>query len=495
MEYVRDGMDDSAMRPAFLLPPIGTPLAAQKTMSAQNYRPPSNVTQSAVQSSDTINLQYDLDVFSFDFVKEMRLNSSRYNNAWNYVKNKVASLSTVVTKHKVTQEYNELSRNYPFQSEKAHILDSNDTPIFTSQVHYSNEYVAFTVINLNEKKTEAILEISKASGSVTGNIPINAVIPVAVDTKEQADNLNTTLFIAWLGVAFIKAKYSSKQGQKTIPTKGGNKLQSETNCITHDLKCSGMSFVGITANGDWKLWFPCVGGFTANVSDCCKKHDIAMWCSKNEFDRIAADATVAQCVTAKVIDDGASQMSDFCKLIGALALMVAFFSVSIIFQVGFLVGGFFYASYLLNYDGRNSNSCLCGGKEPTVQCDDRCRDLCLEMQKNQDCYPCGWKCIYNDDFFPIRVEYVSAPKGKVCCPTGTTECAGSKEKALLSCPSKCSHCYTECGIDPRGIKGYSRYVVNPGKIFGLPCCKGTPTTSIKEPCPPIPNPFETTGGL
>ncbi|MBX7154575.1 MAG: hypothetical protein U0Y96_13905 [Candidatus Kapaibacterium sp.] len=454
------------------------------------FTPTNHISQNMVnQYLGRSVLDNDSSIFNIDFLKERRLNSVKYNNAWKKVKETVITYCKNTTVNKSTELLkNSVTQSYKFQSEPAHILDVNDNPIFTSLILYSEKYIAFTIVNVKENRTVKVIEISKETGKVVNSPYLDITIPIKVDNIDEANELNTLIFTAWLGVAFLEEKYKAKQTHSTTKSKG-NTLQSGKNCVTHDLKCSNMGIVGIFPDGGWKLWFPCVGTFMANVSDCCKKHDIAMWCSKNEWDRIAADASVVQCVTEKVIDAATSAMPNWCKVFGSTAAVILFFSFSIRFQIIFFLFGIGYPPYLLNYDGRNSNSCLCGGTEPTVQCDDQCRDLCIEMNKRQDCFPCGWKCIYDDNFRPIRVEYISAPDGQNCCPRGTRDCAGTAEEALRSCPQKCSHCYTECGVDPQGIRGYHRYLVNPGKRYGLPCCVGTPSVSIKEPCPPIPDPF------
>ncbi len=321
----------------------------------------------------------------------------------------------------------------------------------------------------------------------------------------------------------------------TIPGPPTNTL-----CITHDLICSQdlEPLLTFTQNGtSVTRYVPCVGEVNINILDCCKQHDVSLWCASSTLEAGAANAAVIQCIASKIISatqDAYGQSNDWwCKLkkvfvgiwdgIVAIAAELINAIVAIIGEALALAleivtdglapqdwidwlqgtGGFVVSPVLLNLDGQNSQSCLCGGTVPTTQCSQQsldangnlpdgspginpCRDVCKEMGKAEDCYPCGWVCDYDDagnltgNHFDTGMD--NADQGN-CCPGTGQYCTGDYQDPTTCAPTNCKDCcWTGAWSRRTGTYWYPTYsdgsLILPG---GEPCCKPIPPKPTKRP--------------
>ncbi len=193
----------------------------------------------------------------------------------------------------------------------------------------------------------------------------------------------------------------------------------QTLCITHDLVCSNISFLGLnlisfTQNQtSVQQQVPCLGEINVNVEDCCKQHDVSIWCSQTENDLAAANLAVIACITAKVIaarqeafwsikwtwgtflckltNSVVELFSDIVDVAGGVLLEILTALADLVGEalatvLGLLSLGQVPQSLLQSilgtseailspdlwdYDGSHAQSCLCRGTVPTTQCSEQ----------------------------------------------------------------------------------------------------------------------------
>lgn len=244
----------------------------------------------------------------------------------------------------------------------------------------------------------------------------------------------------------------------------GVERAKNTLCIPHDLTCTKLFGDSWPFSGDHKhiQWTaPCVGTYMVDISQCCFDHDVQLWCADGAFDIALFNASVAACiigaVTSKAIEIVFSNMpSGFGGFIFVMTCLIA---ITLWMGVVGLIGGILYEviatlailgqDLLTNTDlygyGRLNNSCLCDLGKDTVDCNNRCRNLCCELGKEvKDCACCKWYCTYH----PITNKLTGVginKKGKapwVPCCQGTVStvnedgspCGLSKDQARTLCP-------------------------------------------------------------
>ncbi|MBX7156612.1 MAG: hypothetical protein K1X91_16770 [Bacteriodetes bacterium] len=300
--------------------------------------------------------------------------------------------------------------------------------------------------------------------------------------------LNFTFALYWLSMLVIAGKH--EVGKK------GNKLQTDTPpCFSHDFKCTtpGGNFLnslGLTGSAfandgkEIKLWFPCSGTINIDVSECCKNHDIALWCSTNAVQVMWHDLNVIACFVSKVAIEGAKKIKVLCGIIIDYSVLAFYVSIGLRARYAALFSWIF-EDKLWDHEGSHQKSCLCGGTMPTTFCPgsgSSCVDLCAERGKKADCYKCKWKCIYDDVTGKVvRVE-PDVDKYLPCCP-GTDiqnndvikECnLDSPEVALTKCQGQpCDRCFFRCEYNAQS-QLYWRYYGS-AQLTGKPCCKPAPT--------------------
>lgn len=288
--------------------------------------------------------------------------------------------------------------------------------------------------------------------------------------------------------------------------------------MTHDMVCSipiplilllSVWFIRIPPDGKFSVFVPSAGGqVPIDVFECCEKHDIELWCStrRQSFgintinidpnSAQAADMRVLSCVIGKIAEafnDGGW----FENAINDIYFLATYTPLIALIYVGGLEASAKHAEDLLNLDRRNDKSCLCGGDEQTVMCDDyyggRCRDLCKEFGKKQNCtYECKYACEY-DDKGRLRKEGgvyqrpIINTTGKPCCQAAIAPCVEKGRCSEQNC-TDCKWYCQKCRVwwkDP-GCKGgvkavYGReYALSP---FSENCCpeKSSPTGPGSEP--------------
>jgi hypothetical protein len=305
--------------------------------------------------------------------------------------------------------------------------------------------------------------------------------------------------------------------------------QQKTMCITHDLVCTDINLgIGkiVFHNGGSTLprYVPCVGEINVDVLDCCKQHDVNMWCATDPFSLAIANANVVACITSKINSAESSaysganfwcQLVQFFKgilddLLGAISelitvivhligdvLVVALGVINALIEAGTLgalkiipdswystilqVFGFVLSPDLTNFDGRNSDSCLCGGNVPTTICSTQstdtnpCRDVCKEMGDSENCYNCHWLCQYDQDgkrlpgkIFDRGPNDSSGNPVQNCCPGTDSSCPAYTQQQEDPCP-KCWDCQYHC---TPGAYGYPVLDTNPYGPQNMPCCYG-----------------------
>lgn len=307
----------------------------------------------------------------------------------------------------------------------------------------------------------------------------------------------------------------------------------QTLCITHDLVCSNISFLGLnlisfTQNQtSVQQQVPCLGEINVNVEDCCKQHDVSIWCSQTENDLAAANLAVIACITAKVIaarqeafwsikwtwgtflckltNSVVELFSDIVDVAGGVLLEILTALADLVGEalatvLGLLSLGQVPQSLLQSilgtseailspdlwdYDGSHAQSCLCRGTVPTTQCSEQsldangnlpdgspginpCRDVCKEMGKAENCFNCGWIC--NDLGQPIWTE---APTGQSCCPGTGTDCGNTESTAPV--PNCCVNCNYNCNQASDGSWFWS---LDPSQT-GANCCNSAPSYSVQ----------------
>lgn len=200
--------------------------------------------------------------------------------------------------------------------------------------------------------------------------------------------------------------------------------KAEAMIFPHDYDCSKVAssaVLGICAPVE------------VNFISCCQDHDIGLWCSDGVFNVL--DATAEQvwlsqklfaCILEKFATAYAEQTPWYCMIIDGLIGLIEAFVTAIFYDVVtalFGVGSYAWNGPTENFpgDGRNRNSCLCGGSEPTVWKENQCENLCARHGKPQNCFKCHMRCISENGKF-VRREFVTDPQGKPCCPGTDRQC-------------------------------------------------------------------------
>jgi hypothetical protein len=244
------------------------------------------------------------------------------------------------------------------------------------------------------------------------------------------ESLSIAMGVIFVSNEFVKNKISTinevlTKSKKTILSP----IQNEINnlCISHDMACS---FPGITLEGKINWYFPCAGSFSINVLDCCKDHDINLWCAKTFIDIENANHIVIQCVADAIYNKTLSEMPFFCKVtFGAVYTFLHYIILnSLVHSLSPYLSLKFYLgkSQYVNLDGSHNDSCLCGGTKATFCCDSsKNPDYCKTTNGNlknlckEKCFPCSWKCKYDSEGNPIDKVMMKDPTNKLSCCAGT----------------------------------------------------------------------------
>lgn len=451
-------------------------------------------------------------------------------------------------------------------------IPDTDTKLTKKGIPYETSLELFNIIGLSTFVASSIIENTKNVNTMSSNKSNST------QSEEGGENY--------------------KECNKYCPDENG------TAQISHGLYCN-LPYVNIiTSDGRVKIFSPCAGTLTFDVGNCCRQHDIDLWCSEKRsvldldkstsIDDYIIAALKAATLTTTLIDadrytnildsksaEGADLKVVLCVLNGILDMYVqtlirnmdwgcflAFGLVSIaslifgvsawvisaVLRVFFadliqaligttlaMVGALFvnaaHDPCLLGLNGRNKNSCLCGGTDPTLCCTayinwrDKDNYLnCFELDKNGE--PIVYS--YNDikelsaEEQDLFAEYVSdfekrgldpqkdPNNGKIyrrkyLCGNNPYskrkckfDCVFDEKGALTSTPqpdipglnrqcsnsqlecngSKCQNCRAECHYVDRDLVGMTYYG---GPLSTFPkdkksdvCCKGTGYKTISE---------------
>lgn len=164
-------------------------------------------------------------------------------------------------------------------------------------------------------------------------------------------------------------------------------------CIPHDLKCS----FGTDDYNNVNFWFPFCGAFTVNVGECCKTHDISLWCATGSGDIFDINWAVNKCIQDKVFNGIKSNAHGLlCNLFAFSYEIVSFFVTSLLIVGGLEAIVLGMRPEFFDYDLSHKDSCLCGGKLPTTVCNGNpnlaCCDICSSYGKQESCFDCYWTC-------------------------------------------------------------------------------------------------------
>lgn len=262
----------------------------------------------------------------------------------------------------------------------------------------------------------------------------------------------------------------------------GSELLSNIDCFGHDYKCSPPSSDKIKVNIPF-----C--GFEVDISDCCKQHDIDLWCGAGLPNGIIQDvafsaaylawytyvnAKFGACITSKLYS-AASNLPFYCFIGYGIILGLTFGIIAgYIYFLGVEVGSIYNILELSTYmpwDDRHRSSCLCDGAEPTYLCNS-CRNLCYERGLSANCVRCKWDCNYKDgklDFYKDTKKYTFlntfGHSEEDCCRDTLESC--SPRPSDDACPK----CYT-CGWDCIKIRDKYQLVARTENPNNLPCCEG-----------------------
>jgi len=324
-------------------------------------------------------------------------------------------------------------------------------------------------------------------------------VVVATFPEEASHAIGVMLASLLLSLVSIMSKRKQSAGSKSK----GEEVQKDGDCLRdprdgtylsgHDIQCNLPLKGVVTSDGRFYMYVYClwhVERIEINALDCCKEHDIAMFCAENDWGAVAADLAVVACFTGKIIDQSLGKLNPWCGV-----FMGGYAQLLVQIAAGFILGALLsfvaflgHDNDLIGYGGRNRDSCLCGGSVPTKACNDPCLDLCKRAGKKANCGDCKWACDYDKETGIARDYKLLPPKnGKPCCPGTEDRCLPRPSLPLKqNCPDRAKECY-DCKWVCEGCSKYDpKFCLNPGvytpvleKADDVDCCKGTPRPQQK----------------
>lgn len=343
--------------------------------------------------------------------------------------------------------------------------------------------------------------------------------------KKYEESVSIIILARWLAIQNLYYKSDKKRNKtqedeetpKPLPLepevsdcKEKYGIEGDCMCINQDMKCS-VPFIRET--GKISLLTPCVGHFEPDLSECCFNHDIGLWCTSGVVEGAHLGNDLINCFEEKIISAYTYKAPFLCEFfeLPVLWLVLIGLPTSLSGLMGALMG---LKGEYRNKDGKNSNSCLCGGDIPTFCCggfDGVCKDECcnkvelcstkFNSERGIGCRKkpkCDKKCayfVYLNSYNP-NVERLTSYKlwpGDVEYYTegDTTKTINKSDCCTVNLPEKCTekcfNCYYACKLNPNG-KGMSW---NNGRVLidstylgtgmkGVPCCEGTPNPDLNS---------------
>jgi hypothetical protein len=423
---------------------------------------------------------------------------------------------------------------FRFQSKPGLVLSTTNTrPVLDittrepfavySEFDERKEHIVVAVKN-HSGATEFITEVSVRNDfDYRGHV---------TDDSREAMRLGAALSIAsvFVGARFLfetrksmllkESASSGKQGDssqsaKRQPCIGHDKVPRDcgrladgTYRMPHDLVCTAF----IPVDGKFKVRLNgllCRQDITVELFDCCVKHDIALWCAENDLQAMAADQAVVACVNSEIMSQMISKaQGPFCVLAALVSSVVTALISQIVAAIGALFVWYCHDRNLIGYNGRNKDSCLCGGNAPTRLCSgDRCVDVCQRRYSTSpstaygrvpQCSTCRLECVY-DSRTGIAIGWRHANDRPIPCCVGTTQdCLTKNRNIRKDCPDRCSVCEWQCIRDKRKDGTWDVRWYHFQEHKDLPCCGGRKPKPDDSKCsvPEFDRPYsENVGGV
>ena len=326
-------------------------------------------------------------------------------------------------------------------------------------------------------------------------------------------------FVLWLGLIFAIGNGKSENNEDTSPITGGVKegsdaIQSSLKCIRnmecsenpdrgdfyyfpHDYECTFPPIVKqllqiYADEGRYRNCFarhiyfslPCTGIMRINVSDCCKRHDIALWCAKDIPQAIAADTEVITCIIGGIFNYAMSTgISGLCGFIDPPFLIANLAARLVAGLSGALLAWTAHDPKMFG-EGKFKDSCLCSPNgKPTFSCDQPCVNMCDVTGSKQTCTRCKYECKYDEYGRLIRRNFVKDDERLPCCENTNYYDNVKKEDCIKEPPCPFTRCYT-CSYKCLSCTNWAgkhicndkraKYKIVLDRVEHLPCCFGTP---------------------
>lgn len=359
--------------------------------------------------------------------------------------------------------------------------NANDVDITTKRlvVEMGQDTYRFkTYVAIDITGSHRIVQIDNPHGEIVFNLSLHKSndgfqidglsdqIPNAITINLSDEQLAFLVATMWIG-SMINRDYRGIQ-TSGMPTE----TQASGYChrypddgvfqISHDLECTWPKFLGgdnfITKDGRLYLYVWCgweVREIEIRALDCCKRHDIALWCAENNWEILAADEAVIACFVGKAIEQGYGQIGGWCGIFagGYLQLTAEIASMWALFSILGLLANFTYPGELIGYRGKNRDSCLCRGDVPTIMCGrdpERCNS-----------FVCG-----SERYFTACCKTQS---GSIEKRDNSKRCCEENIENIPECP--CAQCCWKFLPNNRGIEEWQPW----SPIGDLSkCCAGTP---------------------
>lgn len=271
----------------------------------------------------------------------------------------------------------------------------------------------------------------------------------------------------------------------------------------------------ISEDGKMTLSTPCVGFFEPDFSECCYYHDIDLWCTSGAFVAALLGIELIDCFKKKITEAYTFKAPFLCEIIELPILLLVLIVVPTILSplIGVVASG---NDEYRNIDGKNSDSCLCGGDIPTLCCEGSgyngvCRDKCcneidlcsnkFDSKRGQGCTKkpkCSKICAYSVHpkyYYPenenIVPTYQLTSKSSFFLGNDNSKTVAESECYSTNLPGKCTdecfNCFYACKRDSKTGKYYWKNgkILVDASFLGsqwhhLPCCEGTPNENEND---------------
>ncbi len=372
-----------------------SPINVTSTNSNNNRINPNHTDLSGIAIENRLAaLNEDL----FNFVRSLSANKKNVDSLLKSINRSFDYSSDIVrVSIGVSDKQINNSKNIAEKVSKNHVvyIASEKEVVFSSVTFLDNNNLRTQIIDNNQSLYLDIIYENDPSGGWTLNMP-SPLNSITVQSEVPFDAISGITAVMWLSLQMINSRKLSLKNDRI--NKGESLHEVRYRCFQHDYLCTfsfGESTI-ITLDGRLYLWFPCGGEVEINVLDCCQQHDIDLWCSETRYpDAWLADAKVIACVVGKVLSK-ITAYNFICDIINVAFFLSYYSDLVSLFFVGSLASPALYSGNVLGLNGRNRNTCLCGGREPVALCTDECRDICKERGLPVDCVPCQWRCEYRN---------------------------------------------------------------------------------------------------